>query len=142
MKSLIRSAPVQYLLAKLLSLYLWLALRTQRWSIEGQEHFIPHAAGQPAIFAFWHEYLPLAPQLPALGRRQKVYRRTGVYVLVSRHRDGQFIANAVRPFGVDSIHGSTAKRGESKGGANSLRAMLAARARGDKIGRASCRERV
>ena len=133
MKSFLRSAPVQALLANLLSLYLWLALRTQRWSIDGQAHFIPHAAGQPAIFAFWHEYLPLAPQLPALGRRQTVYKRTGVYVLVSRHRDGQFIANAVRRFGVDLIHGSTAKRGELKGGATSLRAMLAALARGDMI---------
>jgi lysophospholipid acyltransferase (LPLAT)-like uncharacterized protein len=133
MKALLRSAPVQFLLAKLLSLYLWLALRTQRWSIDGQVHFIPHAAGQPAIFAFWHEFLPLAPQLPALGRRQAEYKPTGVYVLVSRHRDGQFIAAAVKRFGVDAIHGSSAKGGESKGGATSLRLMLAALARGDMI---------
>ncbi|HVZ06968.1 lysophospholipid acyltransferase family protein [Rhodopila sp.] len=133
MKSFLRSAPVQLLLAKLLSLYLWLALRTQRWSIDGQAHFVPHAAGQPAVFAFWHEFLPLMPQLPALGRRQTVYRRTGVYVLVSRHRDGRFIAAAVKRFGVDSIHGSTSKDGASKGGAASLRAMLGALARGDMI---------
>ncbi len=133
MKSLLRSAPVQALLANLLGLYLALALRTNRWSIEGQEHFIPHAAGQPAVFAFWHEYLPLAPMLPALGRRQAVYRRTGVYVLVSRHRDGRFIGALVRRFGVDSIYGSSSKRGESKGGAASLRIMLATLARGDMI---------
>lgn len=133
MKALLRSAPVQFLLARLLSLYLWIALRTQRWTIDGQAYFIPHAGGQPAVFAFWHEYLPLAPQLPALGRRQAVYRRTGVYVLVSRHRDGRFIAAAVRPFGVDAIHGSTSKGGSSKGGASSLRAMLDALKRGDMI---------
>jgi lysophospholipid acyltransferase (LPLAT)-like uncharacterized protein len=133
MKSLLRSAPVQALLANLLGLYLWVALRTNRWTIEGQQHFIPHAAGQPAIFAFWHEYLPLMPQLPALGRRQEIYKRTGVYVLVSRHRDGQFIAAAVRRFGVDSIHGSSSKAGASKGGASSLRTMLAMLARGDMI---------
>jgi lysophospholipid acyltransferase (LPLAT)-like uncharacterized protein len=133
MKRLLRSAPVQFVLAHLLSLYLLLALRTQRWTIDGQAHFIPHAAGQPAVFAFWHEFLPLMPQLPALGRRQAVYKRTGVYVLVSRHRDGHFIANAVRRFGVDAIHGSTGRRGESKGGAASLRTMLAALARGDMI---------
>ena len=128
MKKMLRSAPVQAVLAHVLGLYLWLALRSNRWTIEGEQHFIPHAAGEPAVFAFWHEYLPLMPQLPALGRRQKVYKRTGVYVLVSRHRDGQFIAAAVRRFGVDSIHGSS-----SKGGATSLRIMLAALARGDMI---------
>jgi hypothetical protein len=128
MKSLIRSPVVQVLLAKLLGLYLAFALRTNHWTIDGQAHFIPHAAGEPAIFAFWHEYLPLAPMLPALGRRQKVYKRTGVWVLVSRHRDGRFIGATVRRFGVDSIYGSS-----SRGGAASLRIMLSKLAAGDMI---------
>ena len=71
------------------------------------------------ILAFWHERLPLA----ALGWRLLARRVPQVggrraKVLISRHRDGRLIANAVRPFGIDVVHASS-----SKGGAAGLRGL-------------------
>ena len=73
MKSLLRSRPVQSLLPRLLGSYLWLILRTNRWTLDGAEHFAPHGAGASAVFSFWHEHLPLMPALAMLARRSPSY---------------------------------------------------------------------
>ena len=63
MKSVLRTRQVQTLLAHILGSYLTLALRTTRWTLDGQEHFPPFGAGAPVVVAFWHEFLPLMPGL-------------------------------------------------------------------------------
>jgi len=50
------------------------------------------------------------PFLPHKGR---------VGMMISRHRDGEFIARAVKLFGIDSVRGST-----TRGGAAALRGMV------------------
>jgi lysophospholipid acyltransferase (LPLAT)-like uncharacterized protein len=129
MKSLIRTPQAQALLAALLSLYLTVALRTTRWTLDGQEHFRPHAAGAPAVFAFWHEFLPLMPALTLIAHKLPFYRPTPIYALVSQHRDGQFIGSVVRRFGIWPIMGSS-----TRGGTTGLRNLLAVLRRGDLIG--------
>ncbi len=62
------------------------------------------------IAAFWHQRLLMMPFLPYPGR---------VGMMVSQHRDGEFIARAVKLFGVDSLRGST-----TRGGPAALRAMV------------------
>jgi lysophospholipid acyltransferase (LPLAT)-like uncharacterized protein len=62
------------------------------------------------IAAFWHQRLLMMPFLPHKGR---------VGMMISRHRDGEFIARAVRLFGIDSVRGST-----TRGGAAALRGMV------------------
>jgi lysophospholipid acyltransferase (LPLAT)-like uncharacterized protein len=119
MKSLLRTAYVQALLAILLGAYLKFALRTTRWTLDGQEHFAPHAAGAPAVFAFWHEFLPLMPALSILAQTLPFYRPTPIYTLVSQHRDGRFIGSVVRRFGILPILGSS-----TRGGAAVLRNLL------------------
>jgi lysophospholipid acyltransferase (LPLAT)-like uncharacterized protein len=56
--------------------------------------------GKFVIAVFWHQRLLMMPFLPHKGR---------VGVLVSRHRDGEFIARAIKLFGIDSVRGSTTR---------------------------------
>ena len=143
---LLRSAQVQAAAASVLGAYLSFALRTTRWTVQGEAHLAAPRAGSAVLAAFWHERLPLSPALWAH------VRRTGVpglrmHVLVSRHRDGRFFARLIRRFGVEVVHGSTeraagrdtAKPGDAlpeagrrpgKGGASALRALAGAVAAG------------
>jgi len=66
--------------------------------------------GQHIIAAFWHQRLLMMPFVPYQGR---------VGMLISQHRDGEFIARAVQLFGIDSIRGST-----TRGGLAALRGMI------------------
>jgi lysophospholipid acyltransferase (LPLAT)-like uncharacterized protein len=129
MKSLMRTPRAQAILATLLGAYLSFALRTTRWTLDGAEHFQPFGAGAPAVFAFWHEFLPLMPALSLIARRLPYYRPTPIHTLVSRHRDGQFIGAVVQRFGIRPVLGSS-----SRGGAAGMRALLAVLRRGELIG--------
>jgi lysophospholipid acyltransferase (LPLAT)-like uncharacterized protein len=129
MKSLLRTPKAQAVLAVILGFYLAFALRTTRWTLDGQEHLRPHSAGSPAVFAFWHEFLPLMPALVLIARRLPYYRLTPIHALVSQHRDGQFIGRVVGRFGIQPIHGSS-----TRGGAAGLRNLLAVLRRGELIG--------
>jgi len=66
--------------------------------------------GQYIIGAFWHQRLLMTPFLPHPGR---------VGMMISRHRDGEFIARAVKCLGIDAVRGST-----TRGGASALRGMV------------------
>ncbi len=119
---------MQAVTARLVGLYLAFALRTTRWTLVGGDGIEAHIQGAPAIAAFWHERLPLLPALWFL--MQAAGARGTPHVLVSKHRDGRFIAAAVRRFGVTVVHGSSSKDGSArdlanKGGAAGVRALLA-----------------
>jgi hypothetical protein len=62
------------------------------------------------IYAFWHENM--------LGPLYQ-YARPDVHVLISKHADGQLIAELARHMGFDLVRGST-----SKGGVEAVRQML------------------
>lgn len=118
-KRLIRHPAVQGALARLVALYLRFVWATTRWSLVGEDHARPFSDA-PMILAFWHERLPLAALgWRLLARRVPQARGRRAQVLISRHRDGRLIANAVRPFGIDVVHASS-----SKGGASGLRGLL------------------
>jgi lysophospholipid acyltransferase (LPLAT)-like uncharacterized protein len=129
MKSLLRTPRAQAMLACLLGSYLTFALRTTRWTLDGQEHFRPFGSGSPAVFAFWHEFLPLMPAFTLIARKLPFYRPRPIHTLVSQHRDGRFIGAVVRRFGIAPILGSS-----SRGGAAGLRNLLAVLKQGDMIG--------
>jgi lysophospholipid acyltransferase (LPLAT)-like uncharacterized protein len=129
MKSILRSRQAQAMLPAVLGGYLGFALRTTRWTLDGHEHFRPHGAGAPAVFAFWHEFLPLMPALSMIARRLPFYKPTPIHTLVSQHRDGRVIGAVVRRFGIVPVLGSS-----TRGGAAALRTLLALLKQGDKIG--------
>ena len=85
------------------------------------------AEGRGVILAFWHSRLIMTPFL----RR---YHERDAYMLISRHRDGDIIADGVKGFGVKFIRGSAAnplKPGKAKHGAPAVAEMLEALNRGD-----------
>ncbi|MCC6763534.1 MAG: lysophospholipid acyltransferase family protein [Deltaproteobacteria bacterium] len=69
-------------------------------------------AGERLIVAFWHEHLVL---MPCFGWWPRVC------IMISQHRDGELIARAVRPLGIEAVRGSS-----TRGGRGALRRVLAA----------------
>jgi lysophospholipid acyltransferase (LPLAT)-like uncharacterized protein len=129
MKRVLQHPAVQAALARLLGGYLRFALATTRWRVEGEAHLAPAAAGQPRVIAFWHERLPLMPALLLHARRQTPGLRA--QILASRHRDGRFLGEIMRRFGVAVAHGSSARDGHrDKGGAQGARSLLQGLAEG------------
>ncbi|MFQ5720189.1 MAG: lysophospholipid acyltransferase family protein [Acidobacteriota bacterium] len=68
------------------------------------------ARGQNYILAFWHGRLLMMPY---------AYRRSKMNILISRHRDGEYIARTMGWFGHRSIRGST-----THGGSMALREVV------------------
>jgi len=120
------SPPAQRMAAAILAGYLRFALRTTRWTVEGQPYIAACVPDRAVVVAFWHECLPLMPALWMQVRAQNPARAGRV--LISRHRDGRFIAAIMQRFDVGIVNGSSAKPGKAqdKGGAGALRALLGA----------------
>src|SRR3990172_1850258 len=88
--------------------------RTWRISIVGQEEVDKvWGRGKRVLYAFWHG------RLLALCY---THRRQGIRVLVSQHRDGEFIAKTIEKLGFGTVRGSS-----SKGGAKAVIEMVRAR---------------
>lgn len=121
-KRLLHSETARAVLCWFIHLYIRFVYRTSRWTVEGAA--IPQrlrAAGKPFILAFWHGRLLMIPMA--------WQRLAPMHMLISGHRDGRIIADAVRYFGVDSIAGSS-----NQGGTGALRAMVRFVKAGDCVG--------
>ena len=121
-RRILRSARLRGLLCWVIQLYIRFVFFTNRWSIEGAE--IPrrlHREGRSFILAFWHGRLLMIPMA--------WQRLAPMHMLISAHRDGRIIADAVTYFGVDSIPGST-----RRGGPAALRTMLRRLDEGECVG--------
>lgn len=117
-----RSEALRRFLCWIIHLYIRLVYATSRWTIEGAG--IPRvlrAEGRPFILAFWHGRLLMIPMA-----WQRLAR---MHMLISGHRDGRIIADAVRYFDIDSIAGSS-----NQGGTGALRAMVRYVKAGDCVG--------
>ena len=128
MKRLLRHPTFQAAVAYVLGLYLWFALRTTRWTLDGEAHVAPYLAGQPVVAAFWHERLPLMPKLWDMTAARRSGGIVRMYVLVSQSRDGRFIGAVLRRFRLQVVLGSS-----SRGGATSMRTLLGLLADGAQI---------
>lgn len=60
--------------------------------------------GLPLVYAFWHRY-----QMLMLYEK----RNSGVFVLVSRSKDGEFVAQALHRLGFHTVRGSSSRGGGS-----------------------------
>ena len=121
-RRILRSSGLRRLLCQAIAWYIRLVYATNRWSGDGGD--IPlrlRAEGHSFIGAFWHGRMLMIPM---------VWRRLApMHILISAHRDGRIIADAVGHFGVGSITGST-----RRGGAAALRTMLQRLEAGDCVG--------
>jgi lysophospholipid acyltransferase (LPLAT)-like uncharacterized protein len=102
-KALVRSAPVQTLLALILGGYLWLVMRTIRWSIVNR----PAAdalLGNPEGFLvlFWHGQIAASIGAQPLCRPLRPTR-----LIISLSPDVEFIARAMEMMDLPSFRGSS-----------------------------------
>lgn len=103
MKRMGRSDAMRRALCWIIANYIRLIWWSNRWRKEGFEHAEPcHAARRPYIGAFWHGRLLMMPYgWP---------RAMPLAMLISPHRDGRIIAEAVHRLGIDIIPGSSNRR--------------------------------
>jgi lysophospholipid acyltransferase (LPLAT)-like uncharacterized protein len=121
-RRILRSDRLRRMLCWLMHLCIRFVYLTNRWSVEGGD--IPlrlRAARRSFILAFWHGRLAMIPMA--------WQRLAPMHMLISAHRDGRIIADAVTYFGVESIPGST-----RRGGTTALRLMLKHLAAGACVG--------
>src|SRR5229473_2043125 len=121
-RRLLRSFRLRLLSCWVIHLYIHFVYATNRWTVEGGE--VPRglrAEGRSFILAFWHGRLLMIPMA--------WQRLAPMHMLISAHRDGRIIADAVTYFGVHSIAGSS-----RRGGTTALRAMLKRLEAGECVG--------
>jgi len=84
---------------------------TMRLRCEGREGLEAlREQGRAYIHAFWHGHLLMMPYAYPGGR---------IAILISEHRDGEYIARTMHRFGHTTVRGST-----TSGGANALRGAV------------------
>lgn len=114
-----------------ISFYIRFVELTTHWEYVGRAHADPFIKrGDGFIVAFWHQRLLMS----ALLKKQTDQH---VFMLISSHRDGEIIANAVRALGIKFIRGSAAdprKKFKEKGGAPAIADMTAALEEGGVVG--------
>ncbi len=82
-----------------------------RFEVSGAEHQeSTWKAGQPVVFTTWHGRI-----LPLLY----LYRDNGLVMLVSQHRDGEYLARLGARLGYDAVRGSS-----TRGGFESVRELV------------------
>lgn len=83
---------------------------TLEFDIRGRDNQESWEAGQPVVFVTWHGRL-----LPLLH----LYRRRGIVMLVSQHRDGEYLTRLGRGLGYAAVRGSS-----TRGGHTALRQLV------------------
>ena len=103
MKAILRSAPVQALLALILGGYLWLVLRTVRWSIVNRPPADALLADPRGfIVCLWHGRIAAS-----IGARPLCRPLRDARVIISLSKDGEFIARAMDMLGLPAFRGSS-----------------------------------
>ena len=103
MKALLRSGPVQALLAALLGGYLWLVLRTVRWTVLDRpvaEAVLADPKG--LIVCFWHGRIAASIGAQPLCRPRRPTR-----LIISLSDDVEFIARAMEMMDLPAFRGSS-----------------------------------
>ena len=122
-KPMLRSPVAGRVASSAIAAYIRLVGATSRSDFIGRDHADALlGADKGFILAFWHARLLMGPAIR--GETTKP-----VYMLISAHRDGEIIAQAVRGFGVELIRGSAAdpkKPAKDKSGAPAVAEMIAA----------------
>lgn len=122
LKRILKSPWVRHALCRVGAGYIRLVHFTGRWQTIGGH--IPKQYWQqnkPFILCFWHGRLMMMPYCWDYDHE--------IHMMVSYHRDGQFIGRTVKNFGIDTVVGSS-----SKGGAKALREMVKLLGRGACVG--------
>jgi len=96
-KTLLRSAPMQIILAWMVVGYIWLVRYTGSWRVEGNvARDEALARGTPIVVALWHNRILMMPYA-WLGMRR------AINLLISGHRDGMMVGRCMALFGMEYI---------------------------------------
>ena len=106
-----------WLIPRLIYLIHKLLVLTIRWEFVGRRY---EPGDAPYLLSFWHARILMMPY---------AYRGWDGSMLISEHKDGVYIADAVELMGIESSRGST-----NKGGARVLREMIALARKGRALG--------
>jgi len=103
---------ITWLVPRLIKYIFLFLVNTVRWEIIGKAYSPddPHRN----LYVFWHARMLMIPR----------FSRGGVwhgYMLISEHRDGGFIADAMHLLGIETVRGSS-----TRGGARAMLKMLRA----------------
>lgn len=111
--------------------YIRLIGATTKWEIIGQKNFeAARDANHGMIVAFWHSRI-----LMMVNKRRHFPKK--FWFMVSEHRDGELIVQAVKSFDISFARGSAKnprKKAEQKSGSNAFRILLKALKDGDGVG--------
>lgn len=107
----------QRIIAGIGAFYLKCVFRTSRFDFLNKDCFLTLMEDhKPFIFAFWHGRMAMLPCAWSYNRP--------VYMLLSRHRDGQLISTVLKHFNIQSVYGSTNRGGVDRGGTQAARTIL------------------
>ncbi len=124
LKRITRSRPVQWLIARIIALYMHLVRLTTRWTIIGEENVKPIWEGELGmVLCFWHSRIMTAATFWPLPPKAQP-----MLMMVSQSRDGQIIATASEVAGYPTARGSSARQREDglvdKGALQAVRALI------------------
>lgn len=120
LKALVQSAPVQIAAAWCLANYMRLCAGTKRWDMRGRHHLdAVTQGGTGVVAAFWHSRIGLSFVGWDMTAKQKPH------MLISRSREGEFIARFARVLNIGVVRGSSRndRKDKGKGGLTAFRAM-------------------
>ncbi len=103
-KKILKTAFVQKALSFLGALYIKFVYATSSWRYHNRDIIESYLkAGKPFIFCFWHGKLLMMPR--------SWQWKNPFYMLLSAHNDGQLIGDVLSYFNINTISGSTNKKG-------------------------------
>jgi len=108
---------MEWLVPRLIYLIHKLLAFTIRWEFVGERY---RQGDDPYILSFWHARILMMPH---------AYKGWTGSMLISEHRDGAFIADAVQLMGIESSRGSS-----TRGGARALLEMIRLARQGRALG--------
>jgi hypothetical protein len=104
-KAILRSGPVQALLALILGGYLWLVLKTVRWTILNRAQADALVADpQGFVVCLWHGRIAAA-----IGGRPLCRPARATRAIISLSEDGEFVAKAMAMLDMPAFRGSSRK---------------------------------
>ncbi len=121
LRNILRSRMAHRTLVRMLALYIRLVFLTARKEFDIPDASTRYMRGDDnAIFAFWHGRMMMMPCICPPSRQ--------MHVLISLHRDGVLISDVMREFSLETIAGSTSRKGRE-----ALMSMLRVLRAGDNV---------
>lgn len=120
MHAILGNPLVQFLIGRTIGLYMLFVGVTTRWTRVNQAAVEPfwRAGGGKLIGCIWHGRFALIHKMWTFGPGAAKAK-----MLISQSREGGIVAHTSRTVGAEVIRGSSAKRGQQKGGVEAMRAM-------------------